>query len=126
MTGETAPLHDIATDDDALLMYTSGTTGQPKGVVHTQSSLLAGVTVSVAHKLTPKDRGMWVLPFYHINGLCVTVMGKALFPADQLPWSHDFQPANSGNRLMPEASRGFQLFLQLLVTYFIAGEPAQN
>ena len=42
MTGKTAPLHDIAIDDDALLMYTSGTTGQPKGVVHTQSSLLAG------------------------------------------------------------------------------------
>ena len=76
-TGKIAPLHDIAADDDALLMYTSGTTGRPKGVVHTQSSLLAGGwTVSVAHKLTPNDRGMGVLPFYHINGLCVTVIGS--------------------------------------------------
>ena len=72
-----AELHPVDPDDDALLMYTSGTTGRPKGVIHTQSSLLAGGwTVSVAHELTEHDRGMGVLPFYHINGLCVSVMGS--------------------------------------------------
>ena len=69
-------LHDIEPTDHALLMYTSGTTGRPKGVLHSHASLLAGGwTTAIAHALDDKDRGFCVLPIYHINGLCVTVMG---------------------------------------------------
>lgn len=70
------PLPVVAADDDALLMYTSGTTGRPKGVIHSHASLLAGGwTTALAHGLDRTDRALCVLPIYHINGLCVTLIG---------------------------------------------------
>ena len=59
-----------------ILMYTSGTTGRPKGVVLSHSNLIAGgANTALAHQLTESDRGLCVLPLFHINGLCVTLMG---------------------------------------------------
>ena len=63
-------------DTPGLLMYTSGTTGNPKGVVLSHANLLAaGRNVVVGHDVTADDTALCVLPIYHINGLCVTVMG---------------------------------------------------
>ncbi len=104
-----APLHDLHPGDHALLMYTSGTTGRPKGVLHTHSSLLAGGwTTAIAHELTPRDRGFCVLPVYHINGLCVTVMG-ALVSGGSLAMVARFS-----------ASRFWEQAAQCRVTWFSA------
>lgn len=73
------PLHHVSPKDHALLMYTSGTTGRPKGVLHSHASLLAGGwTTAIAHELSAQDRGFCVLPIYHINGLCVTVIASLI------------------------------------------------
>ncbi|MFK7996009.1 MAG: AMP-binding protein [Granulosicoccus sp.] len=62
--------------DDALLMYTSGTTGRPKGVTLSHGNLIAGgQNVATGHQLSQRDRALCVLPLYHINGLCVTLFG---------------------------------------------------
>ncbi len=66
----------ISRATDGLLMYTSGTTGQPKGVVLSHGNLLAGgENVRDGHGLTDADRALCVLPLFHINGLCVTLLG---------------------------------------------------
>ena len=65
----------LAANDDALLMYTSGTTGQPKGVRLSHRNLIAGgQNTAIAHQLTEADHAICSLPLYHINALCVTLL----------------------------------------------------
>ena len=80
--------------NNALLMYTSGTTGKPKGVMLTHDNILnGGKNVLISHELTPLDKALCVLPLYHINGLIVTVMGP-LVSHSSLVLSEKFSATN--------------------------------
>ena len=69
-------LPDSRPGDDALIVYTSETTGKPKGAVHTHGSLLAGVTsLLTAWGWTPDDRLVLGLPLFHVHGLCAGLFG---------------------------------------------------
>ncbi len=104
-TASAAPaiLPQIAAGDAAMLMYTSGSTGQPKGAIHTHHSILAHGRNSVAaHQLTAADRSLLVLPVYHINAECVTLVptlmsgGSVVIPqgfavSEFWNWLHDYE-----------------------------------
>ncbi len=73
--GAPTALPQVQPEDLALLMYTSGTTGRPKGVMLTQANLVANAqSVSAEHALGPADRVLGVLPLYHINAFAVTML----------------------------------------------------
>ena len=65
-----------------LRLTTSGTTGDPKGVILSARQIAwTADQVWISHRLTPEDRGLCVLPFFHINApvvsLCATLLAGA-------------------------------------------------
>jgi malonyl-CoA/methylmalonyl-CoA synthetase len=71
-----AALDAAGPDDIALLVYTSGTTGRPKGVPLSHANLLSSVeAVRLAWRWTPDDRLVLALPLFHVHGLVVGLYG---------------------------------------------------
>ena len=62
-------------DDMALLPYTSGTTGLPKGCIHTHRTLMANAVVGQWTFGTAEAVGLAVVPMFHITGLLYGVLG---------------------------------------------------
>lgn len=107
--------------DPALLMYTSGTTGRPKGVLLSQGNVAAGARfVSESHGLGAADRVLAVLPLYHINAQVVTVLaplchgGSLVMPrrfSAALFWSQAVEGGCTWLNVVPT-----------IVSYLLAGE----
>ena len=56
--------------DRAMMQFTSGSTGQPKGVLLTHGNLLCNARGIIAHtEITPADRLLHVMPLHHTNGM---------------------------------------------------------
>lgn len=67
--------HEIDRESEWLIVFTSGTTGNPKGVVLTQRNLLEDArSISQWHNIDGQTKMMCVLPIHHVNGTVVTMI----------------------------------------------------
>ncbi|KNB53260.1 long-chain fatty acid--CoA ligase [Streptomyces caatingaensis] len=79
------PLDDIAPDDTCLVLYTSGTTGFPKGAELTHRGLLSGAAaLRAAAPIGPGDRNLVPLPLFHVGGIGYALYGMAAGAATHL------------------------------------------
>ncbi len=78
--------------EPVLLVYTSGTTGKPKGVLHSKSGILANIENSHdLHDFVQTDIINTVLPFFHVGGLCIQTL-PALHMGSTVLLHSDFDP----------------------------------
>jgi acyl-CoA synthetase (AMP-forming)/AMP-acid ligase II len=98
---DAAPAEAVAGDpqrDVAALLYTTGTTGDPKAVMLTHANLLfIAATAAALRGITPRDRVLGLLPLSHVYGLASVCLGSLLGGA-----SLHFQP-----RFTPAATADF-------------------
>ena len=111
---------EVAPEALALLMYTSGTTGKPKGVMLTQANLAANAhAISAEHRLGPQDRVTAVLPLYHINAFAVTMLSPLVHGGSQA-----MPPKFSAGKFWEMASRFECTWINVvptIVSYLLEG-----
>ena len=98
----------------AMIVYTSGTTGRPKGVVTTHGNLTAQIeSLIAAWEWTSADRTLLVLPLHHVHGI-LNVVCCALWSGATLEMLPRFEAEATWNRL---ASGELSLFSAVPTIY---------
>ena len=94
--------HAGVLEDEALIVYTSGTTGPPKGVILTVENLLIDAdAIADWHHFGVNDRLMCVLPIHHVNGIVATLL-TPFYCKGSLVLNRKFKSATFWRRLHEE------------------------
>ncbi|MFF5994753.1 long-chain-fatty-acid--CoA ligase [Lysinibacillus sp. KU-BSD001] len=105
----------ISPIDDAQILYTSGTTGQPKGALFTHANIISlNMSVNEMTKLSPEDVYLLIAPAFHSAGLNM-ILTSSFFAGATLVVQRDFHPV--------EAQKAIQ---QYGVTMFFAVPAMYN
>ena len=108
------PLPGVEEGRRAMIVYTSGTTGKPKGVVTTHANLRAQVTSLItAWEWTADDAILLVLPLHHVHGI-VNVLTCALWAGARCEMLPKFDAARVWSRL---AGGDLTLFMAVPTIY---------
>jgi carnitine-CoA ligase len=80
-----APAGQCDSDTEVAILYTSGTTSRPKGVLVTNANYIyAGETVAKALRLSPHDRHLVVMPLFHGNAQYYSTMSALVTGASMV------------------------------------------
>jgi acyl-CoA synthetase (AMP-forming)/AMP-acid ligase II len=118
--------YHVNKEDEGLIVYTSGTTGNPKGVVLTQYNLMAdALSISNWHDLHDDDVMMCVLPIHHVNGTVVTIM-TTMFYGGKIILNEKFQTDTFFKRLDEDKVKVVSVVPTLLQFLLHSGEESKN
>jgi acetyl-CoA synthetase len=123
---EPCPAVQVAVDAPAMLVYTSGTTGKPKGTVHSHCGVMTKVALDfgIILDLTPQDRLLWMSDMGWLTGPILAVaaplLGASMVLAEGTP---DFPDQGRLWRLAQEYEVSFLGVAPTMVRNFIQQPP---
>lgn len=118
------PLPEVHPDNRALMLYTSGTTSKPKGVVLSHANLAAQIrALETAWEWRPDDRIVHVLPLHHIHGL-VNALCCALWAGATCDILPKFDAENVWQRFMTTTATLFMAVPTIYAKLIAAWEAA--
>lgn len=123
MKATACALPEIAAERRAMILYTSGTTSKPKGVVSTHANLRAQIeTLVAAWEWRADDRIPLFLPLHHIHGI-VNVLGCALWSGALV---ETFPRFDAGVVLPRVAENAYTVFMAVPTIYAKLAELLEN
>ncbi|HCA43649.1 MAG TPA: long-chain fatty acid--CoA ligase [Bacteroidetes bacterium] len=113
-------------ETEAMIVYTSGTTGNPKGVVLTQYNLMVDAKyISEWHNVQTGDTMMCVLPIHHVNGTVVTIM-TTMYAGARLVLNQKFNTEKFLERIANEKVKVVSVVPTLLAFMLNSGIDRKN
>lgn len=115
IVGTPGPLPDVDPNGRAMILYTSGTTSKPKGVVTTHANIESQIKALVtAWEWEEKDHILNILPLHHVHGI-INVMSCALWAGACCEFLPKFDAEDVWNAII---SKKLTLFMAVPTIYY--------
>jgi long-chain acyl-CoA synthetase len=120
-SGTGRPFPDVDDGDPAVLVYTSGTTGRPKGALRSHySNVMIALTMASEFGIGPDDVGFALLPMFHVNSMWFVTLSMVIGATCVIYSERAFHPVH----VVDEMNRfgvTYGMFVPSLLTYLADG-----
>ncbi len=116
-----ATLPEVQDQDPFVIVYTSGTTGKPKGAVRSHySNMMIALTMASEFGITPDDVGFALLPMFHVNSMWFVTLSMVIGTTCIIYSHRNFHPQHVVEEMNRDQAT-YGMFVPSLLTFLADG-----